>query len=154
MIYIAIDPGVNNGFVVIDTLHKTNYIKSLSFWQCIKAINKYKQIALGDLTEIKCYIEDPNYNRPVFPKKGAKKEQILHYMKIAQNVGENKRIATLLIEYCKILTIPVEATKPHPQGKVRGEYFEEVTGIKTNQHCRDAYMILIRKNIIQLKHKS
>lgn len=148
MICIGIDPGVTTGFCQVDTKNKTRFMKGLTFWQCIKNINYYKNVCIEQRTSMKVFVEDPNFNKPVFPKKGAGPQDVLFYIKIAQNVGQNKMMATLIIDYCKSVSIPVEALKPNPKGKVKGEAFEERTGIKTNQHCRDSFMILVNKNVI------
>lgn len=156
MIYIGIDPGSITGFVQIDTKRKTRIMKGLDFWKCIFAINTAKHDCIKNKEDLKIFIEDPNYNKPVFPSKITKMKvinqdvlnEIRVYGTMAQRVGMNKQEATLLIKYCMTTGIPVEGVKPFAKGKVKGDAFEEVTGIKTNQHCRDAYMILVRKNII------
>lgn len=149
MIYIAIDPGVTNGFVMVDTMKKERFMKGLTFWKTIERINFYKERCRKgkDTSDIKIFVEDPNFNKPLFPKK-YDKDHVAQALRMAQNVGMNKQLATCILDYCKVLAVPVQALEPHQGGKIDGPAFEQQTGIVTNQHCRDAYMILVRKNVI------
>ena len=154
MIYIGIDPGSTTGFVQIDTKRKTRIMKGLDFWKCIFAINTAKHDCIKNKEDLKVFIEDPNLIKVnVYARMTTKGFSPNEMNRIAENVGRNRREATLLIDYCKVCGIPVEGVKPYKKGKVNGAAFEEVTGIKTNQHCRDAYMILVRKNIIPFNKK-
>ena len=141
MILIGIDPGVKTGFAVTKD-KKIIEILTLDFWKTIERINYYHQ--LGD--RVKIYIENPNGNKPVFVKAGANSSQ--SYVKIGQNVGSNKREASLLIEYCKINNIEVVPVIPKKKaissGKIKEGYFKKITGYdkRCSQHGRDALMLI------------
>lgn len=121
-------------------------MKGLTFWQTIRHINFYKEECIKKKISLKIFVEDPNQIKAMYANRFQK--DLLPLLMNAQNVGMNKQIATHIIDYCKLVGIPVEALKPFKGGKVKGPAFEEQTGIKTNQHCRDSYMILVRKNVI------
>jgi hypothetical protein len=138
MILIGIDPGVQNGYAVMRDGVFT-CLDTRSFWELIDALTPLEFMAESKVV----YIENPNVNRPVFVKKGANAKG---YLRIAQNVGSNKRDAQLIIEFCQSKKIPCVTVAP-----LRGAYhkpdaktFYNLTGCKgkTSQHARDAAMLI------------
>ena len=137
MIYVGIDPGVDTGFATYNTETKEHAISTLTFWKTIYAINAIQ--SLGDLTVV---VENPNLNKPVF----FRGLNAMKNLRVAQNVGANKRDAQLLIDYCKDRKIPLIEVRPskNTYTKLSVEQFEEIFGItdRTSQHARDAMMLI------------
>ena len=142
MIYVGIDPGVETGFATYNTETKEHALSTLTFWSAIYAINVIQ--SLGDLTVV---IENPNLNKPVF----FRGLNAMKNLRVAQNVGANKRDAQLLIDYCKDRKIPLIEVRPsaNTYSKLSAEQFEKITGIKdrTSSHSRDAYMLIFGRII-------
>jgi hypothetical protein len=149
MIYIGIDPGVNTGFAIWDSKAKQIIeIKTMDFWSVINRIDELK--AEYGVSGIHVIIEDPNPNKPIFLKAGIKSKSA--YGKVGQNIGSNKREASLLIEYMALKEIPHTSVVPKgsrskSKGKVTPAYFSMISGYKgrTSQHCRDAGMLVVGK---------
>jgi hypothetical protein len=142
MIYIGIDPGIHTGVAVWDSKQRIiREIKTMNFWDTIALINNYR---IHTPTVV---IEDPSGNKPVFVKDLVGQHKAL--TKKAQNVGSNKREATLLIEYCEregFRVLPVVPVKKRG-AKVSADHFKKLTGYvkSTSQHARDAALLVYGK---------
>ncbi len=143
-VLIGIDPGVNTGVAV---KHKAGnlLLKTTTFWGAIEGICKTKEVCDKSLSESKLLvvIEDPNLNRPTFAKKGVSAVEIKKFGKVSQNVGMNKMMAKLLIEYCELNKIPVQTVRPKT-AKWTAEALKAYTGYvgKSSQHARDAAKLI------------
>lgn len=143
--FLGIDPGVKTGFAVWDSKNKVfhNYGET-DFWGMVDFL--YSCIERNDITVV---IEDPNQNKPVFDKDTP--ENIFDRNKarrtrekIAQNIGSNKREASLLIEYCQLKEIPCISVKPTTK-KWDKALFKAATKIteEVSQHTRDAAKLVV-----------
>lgn len=146
--YIAIDPGVSTGMAVWDSyLKQIVDIWTTDFWGCIDYIEDFRE--KHNMFDIKVVIENPNGNKPVFFKKGVNSQAMAR--KVGQDVGSNKREASLLIEYFERKHIAYTAIVPKKKstgsGKITQEYFKKLSGWtkRTNQHERDAAMMILGK---------
>lgn len=112
-------------------------METTDFWSVVETLYRYT----ASLVPIIVHIEDPNGNKPVFIKPGANSAAIGR--KIGQNVGSNKREASLLIELCKREDWPHTVHVPR-KSKVKADEFKKYTGItdRTSQHVRDAVMLI------------
>lgn len=157
---IGIDPGENNG-VFYSVNGRLVKCETLDFYSLIMRLDEIK--GFSEYNKKKIYIEDPNINKPVFlPTKMKQdifkrktncldgkpfKEQDLALriaMRKAQNVGMNKQLAKLLIEFCKKKGFIVEMIRPGNK-KLSADEFRRLSGFKgsTNQHVRDAGMLIL-----------
>ena len=143
MLKIGIDPGANTGFCVFNT--KTRQIQTIGttdFWSFIDFIqglvNYCKENNHNPVDELLFVIENPNLNKPVFTKRYDAKS-VNSLLKVAQNVGENKRDAKLLISYIKKLGFKVREIKP-VTSKWDEPLFRRITKYQgsTSEHARDA----------------
>lgn len=128
---VGIDPGVNTGFAV----YKDGQLElhTLTFWGATSRL-------LAEPPD-KVYLEDPNLISPTFLRNVSKRG----LLKIAQNVGMNKRDAQLMLEFCRdVIEVDVELVKPTTK-KWGRHIFQRVTGITkpVSQHARDAAKLLI-----------
>lgn len=141
MIYIGIDPGVQVGWAVWDSKEKKfKKYHTLNFWDCITSIQSYTYYP----TEFKVILEDPNLNKPVFNKPGVNPDaKQKAYLRIAQNIGSNKRDAQLIHEFCIENQIPIQTVKPSTE-KWDAVTLKKITGIdeRTSQHVRDAIKLV------------
>ena len=141
MIFVGIDPGKKNGVAVWDGNSFTK-LCTMSFWQVIE----YIESKVADRDRITFVVENPNRNKPVFPKRGVSHKEHLKMLKIAQNVGQNKRDAQLIIEKIKSLGFPVMEIKPskYSMTKLKPNIFAQMTGFdgKCSEHARDAAMLV------------
>lgn len=147
-IYIGIDPGKNTGIGVwSSTKKKILGLHCLDFWDAhffiINAINTYLYY---EDKELMIVIEDPNLNKPVFPSKIRYIHELRQWMKVAQNIGSNKRDAQLWIDYCKYMKAPFATVRPSKKTytKLTSDQFNKMTGWKgrSNEHSRDAIMLV------------
>jgi len=121
---------VDTGFAVWDSsLKKFLSVESVTFWDCVEWFD--------GRSSVKVYIEAPHENRPVFSKN--KQESHKATLKIAQNIGENKCMAKLLIEYLERNFIDYNTVKP-TKTKMDAVTFKRLSGweARTNSHGRDA----------------
>jgi hypothetical protein len=144
-VVVGIDPGISTGFAVWDSEKREfTVLKTLDFW---KVIDRLKLLHFNHGKELLVVIEDPNGNKPVFMKKGVKSNAMA--IRVGQNVGSNKREASLLIEYCRNKGINVKPVIPGKKatgkGKITKEYFNKISGYtgSTSQHGRDAAMMIL-----------
>ena len=127
---IGIDPGAATGFALVEN-RKIMQLQTLSFWEVIDRINIYENVAYA--------IELPK-TRHVWHREANSKSALL---KTGMNVGSCIREAELIIEYFK--RNGKEYKVVIPQGKLKADQFERVTGWKgkSNQHVRDAAMLAL-----------
>ncbi|MFA7302031.1 MAG: hypothetical protein WC069_06995 [Candidatus Shapirobacteria bacterium] len=127
---IGIDPGAATGFALVEN-RKIMQLQTLSFWEVIDRINIYENVAYA--------IELPK-TRHVWHREANSKSALL---KTGMNVGSCIREAELIIEYLK--RNGKEYKVVIPQGKLKADQFERVTGWKgkSNQHVRDAAMLAL-----------
>lgn len=138
---IGIDPGVKTGFAIYDRTEKEFiYLDTLDFWNAITMIENFK-MQVG-ISYFKVIIENPNLNRPTFNRN----QNARSNTRISQNVGQNKRDASLLIQFCKREGIEVQEIKPTATKK-DAEFFSKITGYKgrCSQHGRDAALLVYGK---------
>lgn len=140
-IWIGIDAGEHCGFAVWDSEAKAWVeLCTCDVIQCLLKLTHY-----GVFKRLKkVIIEDPSGNRPVFSEKyrgaGGKPITVNAMLKIAQNIGANKRDAEIIRLWCEHHSIPYEMAVPTSKThKWNEEYFQQLTKvkIKTSQHCRD-----------------
>ncbi len=136
---IGIDPGVHTGVAVYNTdSERLIGLITTDFWSASSILRQLKKGY-----EIKSVIEDPSQNRPVFIRPGATKGEMI---KIAQNVGMNKKEGLLWIEFCKRNSIPFLASKPtkNSNTKLDAVMFGKLTGWnkRSSEHSRDAAMLV------------
>lgn len=143
MLVIGIDP---------DT--KKHGVAWLSDGQIIKLASMNTDDLVADLVSISAKgiplvikLEDVNVNKPVYPRPGQSRLQML---KIAQNVGAVKYAATTLLERINHTTLlKVNLVNPLPKALSGKRYnqavFNKVTGWtgKSNGDTRDAAMIAL-----------
>lgn len=133
MIAVGIDPGKNTGVAVWDCKEeKFLLLETMSFWTTFTTVT----VDLWPKHEkLLAIVEDPRGNNPVF-NRGHKGKRNL---KIAQNVGMNKKEAGLLIEGFRRSGIPTRGVVPK-QSKINAAQFKQMTGYqgRTNEHKRDA----------------
>ena len=135
-ILIGIDPP--KGYAVWNTdTQRFEAIETTDFWGIIERLDE-------DAMRIRTVvIEAPQKNPPVFPRPGQSRAA---FLKIAQNVGENKATAKLIAEYARRIGLNVVEVQPTKRSmtKLRPEYFREITGWKkgTSEHGRDAAMLV------------
>jgi predicted RNase H-like nuclease (RuvC/YqgF family) len=137
MIVIGIDPGQNTGLAVWDSHRKCIVdAKSLDFWRATDEILRIHTVH-STMQRVKVVIENPNENRPVFAKKGA--DGVNQKLRVAQNVGMNKRDAQLIVEFCQHNKIEYVTVKP-TSSKWDAQTCKALTkwDKTTNQHVRDA----------------
>ena len=146
-IIIGIDPGEHTGIAILDQ-NKKFHLSTKTFWGAIEILNSYPAGTL------KVYIEDPGQNKPVFdhfkiPVEFSRKvgDKLNYIGRIAQNIGENKRMAKLLIEYCIVRGIEYYAMKPTRKSgtKLDIRLFQKYTGFygRCSEHARDAAMLIV-----------
>lgn len=142
---IGIDPGVHTGVCVYDRASKRIVkLVTTGFWGAIDIIAEYRRI---DPSLVVCF-EDPNGNKPVFLKgfKGSQDAQNRMYQKVGQNVGSNKREASLVSEYCQRNNIQAIGTRPTARSltKLKADAFARITGWteRSSEHARDAAMLV------------
>lgn len=132
MLYIGIDPGKSTGLATWDSQkEELNIWPALSFW---KAVNAVREIVSRE-TPVTLVIEDAGGNRPVFHRGKMGRQNL----KIAQNVGSNKRDSQLWISLCEHEDWRYETFIPK-RSKWSKDYFRRVTGYagRVSQHGIDA----------------
>lgn len=139
-IFVGIDPGVKTGFAIWFSKPKIfTEISTLSFWGTIKKIDQCADEFLDK--DLKFYIEAPHKNPPIFPKH-LDQRTIASAMKIAQNVGENKCMAKLIVKYLQNKKVNYSEIQPTKRSltKMNAEVFKKMTKWeeRTSEHGRDA----------------
>lgn len=144
-IYIGIDP--DKGWAEWDAdAQKFIAIDTVNFWEINERLQKIAALPETNVA-VRIYIETPQHNAPVFltpDRPNAMKE----FVRVAQNVGENKAKAKLLVERCQELFGKVNVIEMIPNKKSatkwKSERFKFQTGWKhrTSEHGRDAAMLV------------
>lgn len=172
-LYIGVDPGKDTGFATYDaTAKRLLEVTSTDFWGAVSRITEYKRKRDNEGGIKLCVvIEMPSGNNPVFKAKlqsqgiiqklakgvrfqvNVLKDLAWKYpsdLKVAQNIGGNKREADLLIEYVNRLKLPVITVVPS-QSKYKMEMFSKITNWhkRCNQHGRDAAMLIFGRKVIR-----
>jgi hypothetical protein len=133
MIHIGIDPGVTTG--IAEWRNKKLSFHSFRFWKAVDWIEH--QVSCwhqnGEYNKVSMWIEDPHQIRGLYDRYHSIKE-LKKLLRIAQNVGMNKMIGTLLIEKCRNLGLLVHAVKPH--AKNLSQLTPEVFYSITKCHCK------------------
>lgn len=153
-IVVGIDPGLNNGIAIYRRVDKGFELKLYKedFWNTVESIKKIADQAKQHSYQLTFLIECPQHNKPVFLRtlKGSKSGNM--DMKIAQDIGMNKKVAILLVEYLKRLNLRHCEITP-TKSKMKSGGFEKLTGIKkSNEHCRDAAMLIIDNGYTHFKN--
>lgn len=130
--YIGIDPGVNTGIAIYDC-SKKQLIECYSsdFWNAVNVLKSYTNACV--------FVEMPG-TKAVWHT--AAKSQAAKN-RTAVNVGSVLREAELIIELAIKLHDVIIC---EPSRKIDAQLFEKITGWeqKTNQHSRDAAMLIFR----------
>ena len=145
-IYIGIDP--DKGWAEWDAdAQKLIAVDTVDFWKINERLQKIAAMHQASEVTVRIYIETPQYNAPVFLKPN-RPNATREFVKIAQNVGENKAKAKLLVARCHELFGKVNVIEMTPNKKSAtkwtGERFKFQTGWKprTSEHGRDAAMLV------------
>ena len=151
---IGIDGGYNNGIALYDSLKNELRLTTLNFWDTVKLLTFHYNLCKGSNHKLIVVIEDVTQNKPVFqklfPPKGVKMNRMFFIGKIAQDIGKNKQITQLLMDFLDLYNITYHKIVPRPgKPKLNSQEVEKLTGIKvSNQHTRDALMLLYRNGFI------
>lgn len=158
MIYIGIDPGKKTGFAVWNGKARDfEEIETFDFWGAIYRILDWKR--WPERTQDLCVVIEATHLNPSMHAKTIGITKAMEHlpesarmsslMKIAQNVGGNKREAELFVEFAKKHDIMVIEAKPTRKSvtKITAEKFKIWTGWdgRTNEHSRDAAMLVFGK---------
>ena len=163
---IGIDPGSKTGIAIwnsTDRKFEENGLSTKDFWKAIFFIQGIKRDLNAEIDHITLIIEDPNKNAPVFMINN-EKNRILQALEMenkreafteidsvlrvfsrrAQNVGQNKQMATFMIEYFRNIGFKVKEVRP-TQTKMKDYAFKAITKYqgRCSQHARDAAMLCI-----------
>jgi hypothetical protein len=141
--FLGIDAGKHTGYCLYSKQEKRIVeIGTTDFFTLINDLLPrfiYQHIGESEAKEKLCvYVEDPAQNKPVFLSR-YEPDTVKKALKIAQDVGGNKREATLLIDYFTKHNYKVVRYKPTSE-KWDKERFWQITNHKerTSQHARDA----------------
>ncbi len=151
---IGIDGGDKNGIAIYNPFENVMTLLTLSFWDTIKKLTFCKKHGEKFGYTLLVVIEDVTQNKPVFsrlyPPKGSKMNRVFYVGKIAQDIGKNKQITKLIMDFCKIYDINYHCIVPKSgKPKLSSQEIAKLTGIqKSNQHTRDAVMLLYRNGFI------
>lgn len=144
-IYIGIDP--DKGWAEWDAdAQKFIAVDTVNFWEIESRLQKISELAEEEY-QIKIFIEAPQHNAPVFLKPN-RPNAMREFIRIAQNVGENKGKAKLLVQRCQKLFGRHNVIEMTPNKKSAtkwtDERFKAQTGWqpRTSEHGRDAAMLV------------
>jgi hypothetical protein len=138
MIYIGIDPGKFTGVAAWYKNTKALELHTFSFWETIDYLTMQMEYSKKHNVQLKVVLEDPNQNKPIyFGNKRAVNEATR--LRVAQNVGSNKRDAQLMEVFLERNGIEVTLVKP-TTSKWSLSYFQKITKYtgRTSEHARDA----------------
>lgn len=140
--WIGLDCGVSTGVAVWENKQFTD-LQTTDFWGAITLIDRYFA-ALGD--KVTVVVENPNLNKAIHWNQHGNVGGINAKAKLAQNVGANKREASLIIDYCIRKNIPFEEVKPTTR-KWTAEDMAKITGVKKrlSQHVRDSAKLVFQR---------
>lgn len=130
-INIGIDVGVNTGICVVN---KEGIVHTETI-SPFKIVTKIKDIQDNHGRIDTIYVEDPSQNKPVFNRNVNK----LQMLKIAQNVGANKRDADWVVHLLESNGFKISLIRP-TSAKWTKHQFEMITKYekRVSQHVRDA----------------
>jgi len=142
MIWIGIDPGKQNGVAI---LRSKLELRTLDFWSMIEFLaNVRQQIAHGEQYSV--VVEATYLNKPTWEGRKAGMNDQLIWDRVSRNVGANQTYARLIVEYLERYKIPYFAVRPAKNSytKLDASTFCNIIGygIKSNQHERDAAMLI------------
>lgn len=165
---IGIDPGRKTGFAVWDTSEKEfSELRKTTFWDAIRKIQNY-----NENYKIGIIIEDLKSKKGVFGGKmidGVKRiiasggnmfkigNSCAHYgAGVGDGIGAVRRECELFIEWVKTSGIPHELKPPTDKSKTKLSHKEFVLitkykGKQTNEHSRDAGMLVYGQNNIRME---
>ena len=130
VLVVGIDPGIDTGYAVYDVLfNELTEAVTISFWEA------WNKAALMNPAQVLYVVEDPAQNKPVWNRNLPKNANL----KVAQDVGGNKREARLMIKGLRRLGFVVDAVRPEGP-KWTSRYFRGITGYegRVSEHVRDA----------------
>lgn len=144
---IGIDPPGSYAAFNLET-RVFDKLATVGFWGVIEALD-----SIRECYDITVFCEAPQKNPPVWlgrTRHGARElvnERAL--MKAAQNVGQNKQCAILIVEWCKRNGVEIVEQRPTKSSftKIDAETFSRITGWKgkSNEHTRDAGMLAFQQ---------
>lgn len=152
--YIGIDPGLNTGLAVWSTINKKFILlKTSDFWGAIDLIKDFRSKI--DNNELFIRIEAPQLISTIFDNRINGKKQA-QKLKIAQNVGQNKKESLLLEQYCIKKELNFNMVRPtartsaktilsmRPKHETAAQCFNRITGWcgRSSEHSRDAGMLV------------
>lgn len=161
--YIGIDPGSKTGIAIWDRKKRVfTELMTKDLWDAIYYIQGVKKRLEGKIDHITLVVENPNKNAPVFMVNNEKEkiqnalnmankkqafteiESVLRiFSRRAQNVGQNKQMATFMIEYFQNIGFNVKEVRP-TQKKMKDYAFKAITGYtgRCSQHARDGALLV------------
>ena len=145
-ILIGIDTGVHTGFAVaIDRGNggELEQVESLSITQAMSQVNKCIQD--WGIQNVSLYIEDAR-KRTWFGSMDAR--QAKSGAGVREGVGSVKRDAQIWEDWCKENQINFKMIHPKNNStKYKADTFKKITGWtgRTNEHARDAAMLVFRR---------
>lgn len=130
---VAIDPGKNTGFALLDTLSgKFAVVESMMIHEAMEFVRTLHVAA--DLSHV--VFEDARLRKWFGTKRGTKEDAARK-----QGAGSVKRDCTIWSDFLGDLNIPFKTISPQGKGtKMDAKRFAHVTGWteRTNEHGRDA----------------
>lgn len=136
---IGVDPGVHTGIAVYDReSNRLDLLRTCTAERATETVSNLVDVYTGFGGQpVLVKVENPSFNLPVFNQGERLNDRAL--LKKAQNVGMNKRDATILINQLAAAGVDVEGIRPSRK-KWSTDFFRSVTGWqgRTNQHERDA----------------
>lgn len=141
MYHLGIDAGVHTGYCLYNSESKEIVeIGTTDFFGLILNVLPemlYKYVG-ESICNITIWIEDPSQNKPLFVKR-YEPDTVRKALKLAQDVGSNKREALLLIQYFERKGFQVKRYKPTSEKWDKSKFWQ-ITNYKKNvsQHARDA----------------
>ena len=132
---IAIDPDLHkSGFSQYDTITRT--MDEISSFDMFEIMSRIARLVFEGKLE-KVLIEDANLIRGSF-----------HGSHARENVGKNKGVATILINFCQTRNIPFEPLKPNGYSKTFNDIsiFKSVSKWtkQTNKDARASFAMIYR----------
>ena len=137
MIFVGIDPGVNTGLAVWDTVSRSFLdIRSSGIVDAMEYLRR-----LHSERAISLVVFEDARQRKWIPREKDLKE----FKGRAMGAGSVKRDCTIWEEWCKVHRIECVKTPPRAgMTKLTDTYFQGLTGYdrRTNNHGRDAAMLV------------
>lgn len=131
---VGVDPGLKTGVAVY--LEEEGVLisaQTLAWWDAMEYLTG--ELAGASLV----VVEDPSQNAPVFAR-GLSGPPL---MRLAQNVGANKMMATLMIEGLRRKKIPVRPVRPSKEKWDAAQFAQHFSCPgRQSQHARDAARLI------------